>query len=265
MADVSWKDAILRVLREESGEVHYAEIAQTIIDRKYRSKGSVGATPAATVAAILSTQLTDQVYRVKRGHYALIEHRDVTLQDSSRANVEQASGESEVAEDAAQMGLINAFGMFWRRPEVSWQTRNPRLLGVQQSGSKAVDFAMQAGVYILYDGDRIVYVGRVTEPRLATRLWEHTRDRLTGRWDRFSWFGVRAVGEDGALGPVPEVGIDIATLIATMEALLIEGLEPPQNRRRGDNFNAMEFIQKTDPEVERARRRALLHELGHGL
>lgn len=35
----------------------------------------------------------------------------------------------------------------------------------------------------------------------------------------------------------------LATLVATLEALLIEVLEPPQNRRRGDDFNAIEYIQ----------------------
>jgi len=30
-----------------------------------------------------------------------------------------------------------------------------------------------------------------------------------------------------------------------METLRIEGLKPQQNRRRGDGFNAIEFIQHT--------------------
>jgi len=50
-------------------------------------------------------------------------------------------------------------------------------------------------------------------------------------------------------------------LVSTMEALPIEGLEPPQNRRRGDGFNATEFIQTTDPEVERRRAKQLLFKL----
>jgi hypothetical protein len=106
---------------------------------------------------------------------------------------------------------------------------------VQQSGSQQVDLAVEAGVYVLYDGNRVIYVGRVTEARLGQRLWDHTRDRLTGRWDRFSWFGVRKVQPSGKLSPTPR-DIETATLIATMEALLIEGLEPPQNRRQGDGF-----------------------------
>lgn len=263
MADLPWRDAILRVLDEEARELHYADIAQAIIDRSYRR--SVGATPAATVAAVISTQLSDRVVRVKRGVYQLADGpadpSDPVLRVADRAMEPHAD---EVAEDAEEMGLINAFGMFWRRDEVSWTGPNTRLLGIQQTGSDPVDFAAQAGVYILYDGSRAIYVGRVTQPRFAARLWEHTRDRLTGRWDRFSWFGVRSVEASGALGVVPS-GIGTNTLITTMEALLIEGLEPPQNRRQGDGFKAMEFIQAPDPEIELAKKRALLSEMGRGL
>lgn len=59
----------------------------------------------------------------------------------------------------------------------------------------------------------------------------HTVDRLNGRWDRFSWFGIYAVAESGALDLNNDQTFGIPMLIATMEALLIEGLEPPQNRK----------------------------------
>lgn len=68
---------------------------------------------------------------------------------------------------------------------------------------------------------------------------------MSGRWDRFCWFGVRPIQEDGSLEVAPS-GIDIDMLIATLEALMIERLEPPQNRRQGDRFNALEFIQLID-------------------
>ncbi len=42
-------------------------------------------------------------------------------------------------------------------------------------------------------------------------------------------------------------------LIATMETLLIESVEPAQNRRRGDDFKAVEFLQADDPEIKEAR------------
>ncbi len=49
--------------------------------------------------------------------------------------------------------------------------------------------------------------------------------------------------------------------LTPMEALLIEGLEPPQNRRRGDDFRAIEYIQREDPELERRRLASLLGEI----
>ncbi len=100
---------------------------------------------------------------------------------------------------------------------------------------------------------------------MGQRLFEHTRDRLTGRWNRFSWFGVRGVQDNGELTQIPTVGIGVGGLIATMEALLIEGLEPPQNRRQGDGFNAVEFIQETDPEVVRERDRRVLAQLSQNV
>ena len=99
---------------------------------------------------------------------------------------------------------------------------------------------------------------------MGLRLFDHTRDRLTGRWDRFSWFGVRGVRDDGNLTPLPKAGIAVMSLIATMEALLIEGLEPPQNRRQGEGFNAVEFIQETDPNIANEQRAALLAQLSKG-
>jgi hypothetical protein len=50
-------------------------------------------------------------------------------------------------------------------------------------------------------------------------------------------------------------------LIVTLEARLIEGLEPPQNRKRGDDFRAVEFQQTEDPGIGKARFQWMLQEL----
>lgn len=92
----------------------------------------------------------------------------------------------------------------------------------------------------------------MTDQALGVRLRQHTVDRLNGRWDRFSWFGVFAPSESGALSPATE-RFDLEMLIVTMEALLIEGLEPRQNRKRGDDFRAVEFLQVEDPEIQKRR------------
>jgi len=54
-------------------------------------------------------------------------------------------------------------------------------------------------------------------------------------------------------------------VIITMEAVLIEGLEPRQNRKRGDDLQAVEFIQVEDPSIERERKAAIVRELSTSL
>lgn len=123
-----------------------------------------------------------------------------------------------------------------------------------------MDFSDQRGVYLLYDRSQVIYVGRATDQGIGTRLKQHTFDRLNGRWDRFSWFGVYQVSSSGELDK-KEASYDRELLIATMEALLIESVEPSQNRRRGDDFRAVEFLQAKDPEIELNRMRALITQM----
>lgn len=93
-------------------------------------------------------------------------------------------------------GLVNAFGMFWERSRVDW-SQQPQLLGQQQLGASVVNFCNERGVYLLHETQGVVYVGRVVGQTLGHRLFEHTKDRLSGRWTRFSWFGVYPVEESG--------------------------------------------------------------------
>jgi hypothetical protein len=85
---------------------------------------------------------------------------------------------------------------------------------------------------------------------------------LSGRWDRFSWFGVRKVNnKDGSLADIPESRIEYSSFIGALEAVLIEGLEPPLNRRTGEGFGSTESIewhQKEDPMIVEKRNRAWL-------
>lgn len=255
MKDMPWREAIEKALRESGEPMHYTEIAQWVTNEGYRRH--VGATPSNTVAANLSASINEPdspFIRVERGVY--------TVRNAKQPPDGSGVDEADEAEEAArEMGLINAFGMFWSRDQVNWRASMPHLYGVQQSGSTRVNFTEQAGVYVLYDRNRPIYVGKVTEPRLGRRLLDHTRDRLAGRWDRFSWFGVRRVNEDGQLSPVPNHTIAAETLIATMEALLIEGLEPPQNRRQGEGFFALEFIQEEDPNLAKEREKRVVEQL----
>ena len=251
MADMPWREAIIEILRRH-GAMHYTAIAERVVEEGLRE--AVGATPAATVSAVITTSLNNDAerspfQRVARGEYVL------------RATAPQAAAErDDLAERADEVeGPIHAFGMFWDRGRVRWTT-DPVVLGRQQIGADPVDMAGQVGIYLLYDGREVVYVGRCTERPLGTRLWEHTYDRLRTRWNRFSWFGLCPIGEDGELRE-PNGGQTPAQFIAALEAVLIEALEPGQNRRRGDGFTAVEFIQAEDPEVERAHLRAAVEAL----
>lgn len=49
-----------------------------------------------------------------------------------------------------------------------------------------------------------------------------------------------------------DVPLTVSTpmLVATLEALLIETMEPPQKRKRGDDFSVVEYIQDVDPELK---------------
>lgn len=162
----------------------------------------------------------------------------------------------ESDETEEQYEIVTSFGMFWRRSAVGWGPTT-KLLGMQQIGATPVDFNKQLGIYLLYDGREVIYVGRSTDRPLGKRLFEHTVDRMSARWDRFSWFGLLPVSEDGQLGSLPE-NYKAATIIPALEAILIESLEPRQNRKRGDDLAAVEYIQTIDPEIEKKRVKAMV-------
>jgi hypothetical protein len=249
--DLPWRDAIHKVLREAGKPLHYRDIAESIVNEGLRE--SVGATPAHTVAAIITTEINQKkgrakVVRLGGGEY-------VWKENYVQPEVDTVEVSEEIFE--SEPSVIEAFGMFWRRSEVEW-SRKPTILGQETPKADAIDFSSQLGVYLLHDGKEIVYVGRSVDRPLGLRLYEHTLDRLNGRWDRFSWFGVIPVNEDGKLGSRNAVNIDLDLIIVTLEALLIEALEPPLNRKRGDRFGASEYIQVSDPEIERKKRHALL-------
>ncbi len=247
-SEMTWKDAIREVLRDVGEPMHYKDIAEEIAGRGLRRK--FGATPAATVVAQMSGDIQQngrhsQFVRVDSGTYTLRE-----LLDKEKAPTPTPTPTREPEEEPA--GVINAFGMFWRRSAVNW-TSSPKIWGQQQRGADRVDFGPQKGVYLLHDAHRTIYVGRAAEQRLGRRLYQHTADRLEGRWDRWSWFGVLAVTDQGELREPMNPPAGSEAIITAMEALLIESLEPAQNRRRGDEFRAVEYLQAEDPDVKRRK------------
>jgi len=70
------------------------------------------------------------------------------------------------------------------------------------------------GVYALYKGDRLYYVGLATN--LRNRIKHHLRDRHAGKWNRFSLYLVRR-----------------AEHIKELEALILRISDPKGNRTKG--------------------------------
>lgn len=253
-SDMTWRKAIDKVLGSSATALHYNEITERIISEGYRK--SLGATPAATVNAQISSSIkrdgvSSPYIRVAKGTFAL---RNGPVVPPSPPRLTPEVEESEDSEE--QYEIVTSFGMFWRKDAVEW-VATPKLLGMQQIAATPVDFFRQLGIYLLYDGREVIYVGRTTDRPLGRRLYEHTLDRMSARWDRFSWFGLLPVSESGQLEDLP-MTYAAAKLIPALEAILIEALEPRQNRKRGDDLAAVEYIQKSDPEIEKKRVKATL-------
>lgn len=252
---MSWREAIEQVLREEARALHYSEISEQVLAKGYYK--TEGATPDATVNAQITTSIKrdgdrSPFVKVGKGMYALRQSGPTPTAPPAAAPAAKArpmaAAQPPAVEAEEDESVIRCLGMYWQRDLVVWKN-DPRIYGKQQALSKPVDFGGQRGIYILYDQHTVVYVGRSVDRPLGRRLFEHTIDRLGSRWNRFSWFGLLDVTDDGKLVEA-QLRVALPSLIATLEALLIEALEPPQNRKRGDDFSVMEYLQDVDPELK---------------
>ena len=270
---MSWREAIEKVLAEEARPLHYSEISELILSKGYYK--TEGATPDATVNAQITSSIKHEkekslFIRVSRGTFALrsigvqtaaIAKPTVALPPATQKILQEA--QTATIEEEPDDSVIRCLGMYWQRDLVVWKN-DPRIFGKQQALSKPVDFGSQRGIYILYDHHTVVYVGRSVDRPMGKRLYEHTIDRLGSRWNRFSWFGLLNVTDEGKLVEAP-IKVTLPSLIATLEALLIEALEPPQNRKRGDDFSVMEYIQDVDPEIKERELQYTLRAIEHKL
>ena len=249
-SELTWRQAIEKVLGASTTPLHYNEITERVISDGLRK--NLGATPSATVNAQITASIKKDgaqspYIRVAKGTFMLAKSEAPTSVPTSKLT--PTVSESEESEE--QYDIVTSFGMFWRRNAVEW-TAATKLLGMQKIGATPVDFNKQLGIYLLYDGREVIYIGRTTDRPLGRRLYEHTSDRMAARWDRFSWFGLLPVSEAGALGSLPAT-YDAAKIIPALEAILIEALEPRQNRKRGDDLSAVEYIQREDPEIQKKK------------
>ena len=134
--------------------------------------------------------------------------------------------------------VIKNYGLMWRREDVFWGSGpNKGSLKGRKAG-KIIDFHEQIGVYVLYDESRRpIYVGQAGQgnARLFRRLRSHRRDHLALRWHYFSWFGLLAVNQSGALSgwdnPGKRVRGTIGSTLNEIEGVLIAATEPSFNKQ----------------------------------
>jgi hypothetical protein len=50
-------------------------------------------------------------------------------------------------------------------------------------------------------------------------------------------------------------------MIPALEAVLVEALEPRQNRKRGDDLSAVEYMQAEDPQLRKKQLKSSLEEV----
>lgn len=147
--------------------------------------------------------------------------------------------------------LIKNYGLYWAVDEVSWGRPHHlgQLLGVPAKNKRfrATDFREQAGIYVLHDGIKVVYVGEtgIGDKRLLSRLNDHRKDHLAGRWNTFSWFGVYPVNATSrTLRRNVHIKPQISDVLNHIEAILLAVIEPPLNLQRGKFGQAARYEQK---------------------
>ena len=198
MPEMSLKEAIRKVLKEATEPLHFRVISDIIASEGLRQ--NMSATPDKSVAGAISEMRTagEPINRPSPGYYAWGRPR-------STSSTADADGEDDA--DNATVSIA-AYGLYWERDKVIWDISRGRIkmMGHQNRAATKVDFAEQQGVYLLHHMQTVIYVGRTNAENngLFGRLRSHTKsDRRSGRWDRFSWFGVRPVNEDGSLLHAP--------------------------------------------------------------
>ena len=259
--EMGWQEAIMAVLQPAEEPLHYREITSLIGERGLRTL--TGANPAYNVrSALYALENDGQVARAGRGLFAL---PTVANRNEEQAKVAESDAEKAV-QDATRL-TVKAYGLYWSRGLVNWEASqnsgSARLLG--SADGDPVNFADQDGVYLLHNSNEIAYVGQSFTPftdraGLYSRLRRHHNDsRKSERWDTFSWFGFRPVDDNGQLQQAPE-NANLKDVIDLVEGILIEGIMPRLNMRRGEGIKVWEanlYNQVEDPQLIANRLTAL--------
>lgn len=124
-------------------------------------------------------------------------------------------------------GLIQTYGVYWKKSNVPWSVRKHRGLWGNRTRTQKrhpdVNFWKQAGVYILYNAlFEPIYSGQAKQ--IGSRLHAHKNDRWRGpKWDYFSWYGLKKLkkGDKGLCRLNERYGASVDVTLDTLEAVLI--------------------------------------------
>ncbi len=149
--------------------------------------------------------------------------------------------------------MITHYGLFWSERDVFWGRPNDQgqLLGRCRIGlgrrgaptleerNTAEDYRDYVGLYCLYGQGQLIYVGEAglgTKSTIFSRLKQHRKGALAGRWDKFSWFGRVSCDGQG----------DVLTGLKQIEAIAIAIINPGFNRQSGTFADAQQVFQQAD-------------------
>lgn len=225
--EMTWRDAILRVLEEAQEPLDTPTITKRIEENGYREL--TGESPNRTVSSYVSIFKKEGIVEEPTNYYYNLAQQDLDL------NAKET--------EPAQTLTVQAYGLYWERSAVRWDTGRRELMGKQDRYAQAVNFADQAGVYLLHSWNEIVYAGKTNRHKSKNGLYDrlkdhHTSVRKNDRWNTFSWFGFKAVQKDGNLGNEPD-NCSFDDIVDIIEAIFIEALLPRLNMQSGSGMNEL--------------------------
>lgn len=147
--------------------------------------------------------------------------------------------------------LIKAYGLQWKPEEIyenNIHSSRKSFRGLVKKGNKKyeIDFWKAKGIYALFYDFEIVYIGKVTENRLGTRIASHWRYRKE-QWNTFSFYSFSDIDfKNGKVKTTSKKSIiDINMAIKTIEAIIINTAVPFNNKQETRFPNSLKVKQNT--------------------
>lgn len=157
-------------------------------------------------------------------------------------------------------------------------TNHPKLgrLSDEQRAKQTLSFWDVPGIYVLYRGDAVVYVGKSEDGGIGVRLKQHHQtDHLVGRWDTFSWVSPMPIvevfpGSDSSqpasglafgAAPSPPTAANLSTWLAEIEALGILLARPLDNRQVPDLSTDLWWFTQVKSKFARLTQEEMIAEL----